>query len=1015
MKKNFSQQESVILKFWEDYQIFKKSLDQTRNNQAYVFFDGPPFATGLPHHGHLLISSIKDVLARYFTMKGFFVERRFGWDCHGLPIEHEIDKKLGMSSKEALEKIGMKAYNQECRNIVMRYSEEWEHQIKRLGRWVDFENDYKTLDVSFMESVWWVFHQIWKQGLIYQGTKVLGYSPSLGTVLSNFEANSNYKMTQDPSVKVFFESEEFDFLVWTTTPWTLPSNLGLCVHPDLNYALVQGKRKKPFLILESLASHLGEVIKILPGRSLEGISYKPLYNFFEVDLHSYCKVFCDSFVSETQGTGIVHLAPTYGEEDLRIMKSYNLHLLPYLLDQHGSFLEFTGVLKNLYFKDADKIIIKDLKERNLLHEVSQITHSYPFCPRAQTPLIYLAIPSWYVAVEKIKDELMKNNATISWVPDHMQEGRFGQWLSQAKDWAISRNRLWGTPIPLWYNEEENEYHCIHSKEELEKLTNSTIIDLHRDHVDELIFTLPGKKGLYKRIPEVLDCWFESGSMPFGQNHYPFSGKLSYPADFITEGLDQTRGWFYTLLIIGTILKKESPFKNVIVTGLILAKDGKKMSKSLKNYKPPLDILEEVGADALRLYYLNSPLLKGEELKFQDDGPKEMLKQILIPLENAYSFFTSYAKIDRWIVTYGLASNQPIDKWIVGRLSSLIDLIERELKNYELYKVVKPINEFIEDLTNWYIRFSRKRFWEEGVSQDKIEAYTTLYNVLLSLSKVLAPFVPFFAENMYQELKAFGALKESVHLESFPSSSPVEKNLEESFALMQKVIVLGRTKRLQEKVKIKIPLACLTVTCTQEEKELLIPLENFILEELNVKEIIYSQDESIAFFTITPDIKKLGKRLGNQLQELKDVLKDMTGKDIDHIKKNKYFMFKDEKLLLEEFFIKKELRDYTSSITDGNLVITFDFEMTEDLEEEGILREVISLVQKERKEKKFRLDERIVILFDCPEYIENIILKFSHHFLSQVLAVDVNFGILDDEKKFDLEIKMQLTSVENEIE
>ncbi len=1012
MKDSFVEQEEAILGFWKTHGVFKLSLNKNKNKKSYIFYDGPPFATGLPHHGHLLVSTLKDILPRYFTMKGHYVERRFGWDCHGLPIEHEIDKKLKMSAQEAVSKLGIAGYNNECKSIVFRYVKEWEEEITRLGRWVDFEDDYKTLNPTFMESVWWVFKELWKQDFIYQGTKVVGYSPQLGTILSNFEANSNYQTVQDPSITIRFKGEEADFLVWTTTPWTLPSNLGLCVHPDLEYALVENEQKNYFILKNKVQEE--KILKTVLGKDLVGLSYEPLFSFFEEKKsEGYFKIFADSYVTDEQGTGIVHLAPTYGEDDLRILKNNELYFLPYTLDQYGFFKKEFDFLKGIKFKEADKLIIKYLKEKTLLVQQEQYTHSYPFCPRSNTPLIYLAIPSWYVAVEKIKEELMKNNETIHWVPSHLKKGRFGQWLKEAQDWAISRNRIWGTPIPLWYNEEEKKYYCVGSKEELEQLTGKKVDDLHRDIVDQLSFTLQGEKGFYKRIEEVLDCWFESGAMPFAQNHYPFSGQEAlYPAEFITEGLDQTRGWFYTLLILGTIIKKQAPFKNVIVTGLILAKDGKKMSKSLKNFTPPMDIIQQHGADALRLYYINSPLIKGEELRFDDQGPKEMVKQILLPLKNAYSFFTSYAQLDHWNDKKSLVSDHLFDQWILSRLNDLLMTIEKELQSYELYKVIKPLNDFIEDLTNWYIRFNRRRFWTEDLNEDKMKAYTTLYSVLLSLSKILAPFVPFFAESLYQYLKPYGKTLLSVHLEDFPKAELIQKDLNETFYWMQKVILLGRQKRVQEKIKIKIPLLTLTITYDDEKVlQFLKQVEGFIQQELNVKNIIYSTHEhEIAYPVIQPNLKILGKKLGPKLKMVQEELKGLSLQDLDQIKKQGFIIFQEEKILLEELLLKKELKDYTSSSTDGDIIITYDLNPNEDLIQEGLVRELISVIQKKRKDEGFRLEERIHLFIDCDENLEQVFRKHQDYILQETLALDLIFQPLRSDFIEEIEAKVEIKRI-----
>ena len=629
---SFVAAEHAVLDFWAKQAVFQKSLAQTRNQDPYIFYDGPPFATGLPHHGHLVGSILKDAVPRYFTMKGRYVQRRFGWDCHGLPIEHEIDKSLGLSSAEAVEKMGIKGYNDACRGIIQRYTDEWRKTITRIGRWVDFDNDYKTMEPWYMESVWWVVKQLWEKELIYRGEKVVPFSTALGTVLSNFEAGSNYQEAQDPAVTVLFKLSDQDAYIaaWTTTPWTLPSNLALCVGNSIEYTKVYDEALQATVIIasERLAAYEGKkqlkAVSTLMGSELVGLRYEPLFPYFEaLASEGAFQVLADDYVTTDSGTGIVHQAPAFGEDDFRVLKAAGVTASVCPIDMAGCFTEAVPDFAGLHVKDADKPIMRHLKTSGQLYLQEVIQHSYPFCPRSDTPIIYRTIDSWYVKVAQIKEQLVEANQNIRWVPEHIQKGRMGNWLAGAMDWAISRNRYWGTPLPIWINDVSGAAKCIGSIAELKALTGVEVADLHREFVDDLTFTLPGEDGIYRRISEVLDCWFESGAMPYAQLHYPFENKelfeKGFPAEFIAEGLDQTRGWFYTLIVLGYALFETNPFKNVIVNGIVMAEDGKKMSKRLRNYTPPDTLMEDYGADALRLYLINSGLVKAEEQRFKDAG------------------------------------------------------------------------------------------------------------------------------------------------------------------------------------------------------------------------------------------------------------------------------------------------------------------------------------------------------------------------------------------------------------
>ncbi len=1011
---SFLAAEHAVLAFWKESRIFQKSLEQTENCAPYIFYDGPPFATGLPHHGHLVASTIKDVVPRYFTMTGHHVQRRFGWDCHGLPIEHEIDKKLGMSSQEAVEKFGIKGYNDECRSIVQRYTSEWEKTITRIGRWVDFENDYKTMDPWYMESVWWVVKQLWEKGLIYRGEKVVPFSTALGTVLSNFEIASNYQDVQDPSVTVLFKLDNEDSLheswiaAWTTTPWTLPSNLALCVGDDIDYVKVHDAEiDKNIIIAKERLEQVGkgrqlEVIEEFKGKSLVGKSYQPIFPYF-ADLKSEgaFTILSDDYVSTESGTGVVHQAPAFGEDDFRIFKKANINAIVCPVDMSGKFTDEVTDFAGLHVKDADKHIIRRLKEDGSLYNQEVINHSYPFCPRSDTPIIYRTIDSWYVKVEQMREDLARSNDNINWIPEHIKSGRMGNWLDGAIDWAISRNRYWGTPLPIWINDVTGSQICIGSIEELKRYTGITIDDLHREIVDPLTFSIDGEEGVYRRIEEVLDCWFESGAMPYAQLHYPFENEAlfeeGFPAEFIAEGLDQTRGWFYTLIVLGTALYGKQPFKNVIVNGIVMAEDGKKMSKRLRNYTPPDDLMETYGADALRLYLINSGLVRAEEQRFTDDAVKDMVRRALLPWLNAFKFLNTYAEIDGWSLDAKAAESENItDQWILSRLQSLKANIATEMESYHLYNVVPALFEFIEDLTNWYIRLNRSRFWSEGMTEDKSNAYTTLYTAIYELSLSMAPFAPFLAETIFQELKKFSAaeLPESVHLCSYPEADNfrLKPLLETAVTRMQHIILLGRQKRNQEKVKTKIPLSRLTVV--HKDTELLdeiARLGDYIKSELNVKVVDYSVDED-QYITLyaKPNSPVLGKRFGKKFKDFKQKIEALDAGTINTFQETEEMEIDGETLQIDDILVFREAREGTNTISDRFISIDLDCQLNDSLIQEGLAREVISRIQKSRKDTGFNVVDRINVQVSGSAELMSAIVEHESHIMKETLAINIEY-------------------------
>ena len=1004
---SFVEAEHNILRFWKNKNIFRKSLGKTKGGQPFIFYDGPPFATGLPHHGHLVGSILKDIIPRYYTMKGRYVERRFGWDCHGLPIEHEIDKKLGMSASDAVIRLGVKGYNDKCRNIVGRYTREWEKTINRIGRWVDFENDYKTMDATFMESVWWVFKQLWEKGFIYKGTKVVPFSTALGTVLSNFEAGQNYQEVQDPAITVLFKLKDEDGYIaaWTTTPWTLPSNLALCVRADIDYVKVKDEDKGiEFLIAKDRLQVYGKkrnltVMSVIAGKDLKGKRYEPLFPYFkQLEESGAFRILTDDFVTIEDGTGVVHIAPAFGEDDNRVMREAGILDVVCPVDDAGKFTTEVSDFNGQYVKDADKEIIRHLKHSGNLYEQSVIVHSYPYCYRSDTPLIYKAIPSWYVKVEAIKDDLLKSNEQINWVPSHIKEGRFGKWLEGARDWAISRNRVWGTPLPVWINVETGNTICIGSIQELQELTGAKLTDLHRENVDSLTINIEGERGIYKRIPEVFDCWFESGSMPYAQLHYPFENeelfKQGFPAEFIAEGLDQTRGWFYTLTVLATALYGKPAFKNVIVNGIVMAEDGKKMSKRLKNYTPPDELMETYGADALRLYLINTGLVKAEEQRFADSGVKDMVRRALLPWYNAFKFCATYAKVDGWNADQHMKFGDNIlDRWVISKLQTLKKNIACEMEAYRLYNVVPALFNFIEDLTNCYIRLNRRRFWEEGLTDDKCCAYSTLYTVIKELSMAMAPFAPFLSEYIFRELQHFGGIEEeSVHLVSYPLAEArlINPILEDAVDKMQQVILLGRQKRNQVQIKVKTPLERLTVI--HKDKNLLeeiTKLENYIQTELNVKRVEYSQDES-SFIKLyaKPNAPVLGKRLGKDFAKFKKLIEDLPEAQLKFLDESGTILLDGQAFATDDIYIFREAKEGTQALSNRYISLDLDCELNSDLVDEGLAREVVNRIQKSRKELDFNVTDRIMVYYEGAPELENAIAKHRNYIAGETLAKSI---------------------------
>jgi isoleucyl-tRNA synthetase len=1010
---SFVAAEHQMLAFWQEQQIFQQSLRQTSDQPAFVFYDGPPFATGLPHHGHLVASTIKDIIPRYQTMRGFHVSRRFGWDCHGLPIEHEIDKKLGMSAREAVSKLGLKAYNDHCRSIVQRYTGEWETIISRLGRWVDFANDYRTMEPWYMESVWWVFQQLWQQGLVYQSEKVVAYSTALETVLSNFEASSNYKEVQDPAITVLFPLAEQDgyFAAWTTTPWTLPANVALCVNPKLDYVKVLDPQRNQAIWFAAalLPTRLqtATVLAQVQGAALAGLRYLPvLPNATMTAESNVYQLLCDDFVSADSGTGIVHLAPAFGEDDQRVCRAHQLKVSPCPLDSRGHFSAEMGELAGLYLKDADKVIIQRLKQSALLYQHESILHSYPFCPRTDTPIIYRAVPSWFIRVEPLRDKLVANNQHINWVPAHIQHGRMGKWLENASDWAVSRNRYWGTPLPIWVNQLTGHTHCVGSVAELQALTGADITDLHRDHIDELTFSLPDQPGCYRRVPEVFDCWFESGAMPYAQVHYPFENKQqfedNFPAAFIAEGVDQTRGWFYTLQVLSECLFGKPAFTNVIVNGLVLAEDGRKMSKRLQNYTAPTALMEQYGADALRLYLINSGLVKAEEQRFADAGVQDMVRQVLLPWLNGYKFFQTYADIDQWQRLGQPASHNILDQWILSRLQSLIDKVNAEMQAYRLYEVVPPLFAFLEDLTNWYIRLNRSRFWQTELNEDKQHAYATLYHCLCTFGTLMAPLAPFLADYLYQQLKRYQpdpAQPISVHLASYPEAKATWRQpaLEQSLQRCQQLVVMGRQLRNDWKIRLKTPLSSATIL--HPEPMVLAELSAlaaYIRAELNIKELCFSSDEHNFFeFSAKANFALLGQRLGSRMKHFAALIAAISPAQMAQLRQQGRLQLDDQCFDQSEILLQRKAKTGVHALAHPQIGLALDFTLTPALIAEGKVREVISRIQQLRKQHGLAVTDKIQLSLRASATLQQVLQAALIHLQAETLCTAVDFALAAD--------------------
>jgi len=1220
-RQSFPELEKEIIEYWKKNDIFKKSVENRPHSEEFSFYDGPPFATGTPHYGHILAGAIKDVIPRYQTMLGKKVERRFGWDCHGLPIENIVEKKLWISGKDDIEgKVWVYEFNETCRENVFGYVDDWRSTVERMGRWVDMDHDYKTMDASFMESVWWVFKTIYDKWLIYEGNRIVAYCPRCETPLSNFEVNQGYadKQSKTVTAKFLITGEKNRYiLAWTTTPWTLVSNLWLAVGEKIEYSEVYDKKSDEYYILasEKLKDYYKneddyEVKKTYTWKELEGISYEPLFpDFVEQlrtqkkdlwsDIHLWENVFhviIGHHVTTEAGTGIVHIAPAYGEDDFILWKSEKLGFVAHINDSGRTYNLLED--NNMFVFDYNEHALQLLKTQKKLVNIATVTHSYPHCWRCGTPLIYRAIPAWYVAVEKIRDQMVANNQDITWVPENIKNGRFWKWLEWAKDWNISRNRYWGSAIPVWQSEDKKEEICVGSVQELYELNRDfgqieekegkyyytdtgKEIDLHKHFVDKIFVKHPKTGNKLTRIPEVLDCWFESGSMPYGSKHYPFeNADFRFPADFIAEGLDQTRGWFYTLLILGTALFDKTPFLNCITNGIILAEDGKKMSKSLKNYTDPTILMDKFWADAMRFYLLNSPVVEAQDFRFSDAGVEEVVKKIVLPLWNAYSFFTTYANIDgfepqkgniyfvrhgrtdmndqkrlsggendvdinetgiaqahalwkqlaaagikidavfvspmirtkhtadivlsyldytgeiietEWlrehfhgecswltfeeisekyhcvsvfrrttwekedifekrvldvyqrieqeyagknilIFSHGgvmrpmnrylhhlsyedayyrtgwiqnavlhklpnIRKENDLDKWIVSELHILTGEMRKWFDSYKLNQSSKPLVTFLDNLTNWYIRRSRKRFWENGLSGDKKQAYETLYEVLVETTKLIAPYMPFVSEYIFTRLSG----KESVHLELFPEKCEafILRDLSENMRKVKDIVAVGLSARASEKIRVRQPLQRVKIPFELTDEKMI----EIIKDELNVKEVLVFAPNEFPRQICKPDARQIGPKFGKDVKEILQKAKSGDFEVIEeegkkHVKVGEFVLLEWE---YEIEFIASENTPVGEILQTGNgICVALDTRITPELKNEGYARDIVRHVQEARKEANFNVDDRIQIVLEIPQEYENILADFGDMITEETLSTLIEYI-----EKADLEKEIEL--------
>ena len=1040
---NFVQREKEVLKFWKNERIFEKTIEERKNGKAYTFYDGPPTANGKPHIGHVLTRVIKDIIPRYRTMKGYNVLRKAGWDTHGLPVELEVEKKLGLDGKEQIEEYGLEPFIHECKESVWKYKGMWEDFSGTVGYWADMENPYVTYDNNFIESEWWALKQIWEKDLLYKGFKIVPYCPRCGTPLSSHEVAQGYKDVKEKSVIAKFKVKGTDneyILAWTTTPWTLPSNVALCVNPEETYVKVSvdlnakgdiiketsegedkaAARTEKYILAEALLSvidGLYTVEETYVGTDLEYKEYEPLFDYATPDKKAYY-VTCDTYVTLTDGTGVVHIAPAFGEDDASVGRRYDLPFVQ-LVDGKGEMKPEVTDFAGMFCKNADEGIIKLLAKKGLLFKTLKFEHSYPFCWRCDTPLIYYARESWFIKMTDVKDKLIANNNTINWMPESIGQGRFGDWLKNVQDWGISRDRYWGTPLNIWECEDGHR-HAIGSIEELKAMSDNCPenIELHRPFIDSVTIKCPECGKEMHRVNPVIDCWFDSGSMPFAQWHYPFENeemfKNNFPADFISEAVDQTRGWFYSLLAISTLIFDTAPFKNVIVLGHVQDENGQKMSKSKGNAVDPFDALSEHGADAIRWYfYINSALWLPN--RFHNGAVTEGQRKFMGTFWNTYAFFVLYANIDEFDASkYTLEYDKltVMDKWLLSKLNTVIKTVDENLENYRITEAARIMDDFVDEMSNWYVRRSRERFWAKGMEQDKINAYMTLYTALVTLAKVAAPFIPYMTEDIYRNLvvNIDKTAPESIHLCEYPVYKPeyIDKELEKNMEAVLDIVVLGRACRNAANIKNRQPIGMMYVKSedayTDAEGNKVPGLTEFykeiIEEELNVKAVTFTDDvRNFTSYSFKPQLKTLGPKFGKQLGEIRQILGSLDGnKAMDEINATgglKITLAGNEAVLeREDLLIEAAQMEGFVSDSDSGITVVLDTKLTEELIEEGFVREIISKIQTMRKDAGFEVMDHIKVYQTGNETIKAIFQRNAEEIKSEVLAEELILSSAD---------------------
>ena len=1021
---NFVDREKQIEKFWDDNHIFEKSMEEREGCPDYIFYDGPPTANGKPHIGHVLTRVIKDMIPRYRTMKGSMVPRKAGWDTHGLPVELEVEKLLGLDGKDQIEEYGLEPFIDKCKESVWKYKGMWEDFSGTVGFWADMDDPYVTYHNSFIESEWWALKQIWDKGLLYKGFKIVPYCPRCGTPLSAQEVAQGYKDVKERSAIVRFKVKEEDayILAWTTTPWTLPSNLALCVNPKEDYAKVKAADGNIYYmacaLLDTVLGRLAEegkaayeVLETYKGTDLEGKEYEPLYQCAADCAQKQNKkafyVVCDEYVTLTDGTGVVHIAPAFGEDDANVGRKYDLPFVQ-LVDEKGNMAEETP-FAGLFVKKADPEVLKDLDARGLLYDAPKFEHSYPHCWRCDTPLIYYARESWFIKMTAVKEDLIANNNTINWIPESIGKGRFGDWLENVQDWGISRNRYWGTPLNIWQCE-CGHMHSIGSRQELFEMSGdekAKTVELHRPYIDEITLKCPECGGEMHRVPEVIDCWFDSGAMPFAQHHYPFENKelfeQQFPANFISEAVDQTRGWFYSLLAESTLLFNKAPYKNVIVLGHVQDENGQKMSKSKGNAVDPFDALNKYGADAIRWYfYINSaPWLPN---RFHGKAVVEGQRKFMSTLWNTYAFFVLYADIDNFDPTkYELNYDQlPVmDKWLLSRLNTTVQAVDNDLANYKIPEAARALQEFVDEMSNWYVRRSRERFWAKGMEQDKINAYMTLYHALVTIAKTAAPMIPFMTEDIYQNLvrSVDKDAPESIHLCDFPTVNEawIDKDLEADMKELLEIVVLGRACRNTANIKNRQPIGTMYVKAEKKMSEF---YTDIIADELNVKEVKFADDvESFISYSFKPQLRTVGPKYGKLLGGIRQALTDINGTAaMNELRSNGVLKLdingNDVELTEEDLLIETAQTEGYVSESDGETSVVLDTNLTPELIEEGFVREIISKIQTMRKEAGFEVMDKIVVYAHGNDKIQDVMKTHEDEIKSEVLADEMVLGETD---------------------